>query len=103
MVSTRMTKHRKIAVGFIFGVVFAILPLVGLFGSDLVIHRAYVALGPSGINDPHRLSCIWHISVFLAGVCFALGPIGLVIFVISLVVLLRSRRAESSLRGNTAI
>jgi hypothetical protein len=92
--SERVSKGSNISLGFVVGALFTVAPLFGLIGTDVVAARAFRSLGPSGITRgwSHMLDSM----VFATGAGIVMCPIGIIILVVSVVALLKSRRAQSS-------
>src|SRR4051794_22972843 len=75
--------------GLIVGSLLTLAPFFGLAGSMLGMLGAFHELGPSGIGDPKAVSGHISLSLYSTAAGLILCPIGVVIFVLSLIVYAR--------------
>jgi biopolymer transport protein ExbB/TolQ len=85
-----MKKRHTFLIGMVLGAMLAFSPVFGLLGTVIPMAHAFSLLGHSGVADPKALS------VDIGGVLLSttmgvvLCPVGLVLFVVSLIFYLRT-------------
>jgi biopolymer transport protein ExbB/TolQ len=85
------TKRNLLMTGMIVGVLLTLSPLIGLFGTAVSMTKAFNSLASSGISDPEVVSQSIGMTLVPTALGVALLPIGIVLFVISLILFLRQR------------
>ena len=86
-----MNRNGKWIVGVVVGGILTCAPLFGLFGTAFGMARAFHALGRSGIADPRGVAAGVHASFIATAAGLLLCPIGVLLLVVSLVFLCRTR------------
>ena len=88
------TKRRLLITGIVIGSLLTLSPLIGLLGTVFGMTRAFKTLGSSGIADPQALSSDISVTLYSTAAGVFLLPVGIVVFVVSLVLFLRLRASS---------
>jgi biopolymer transport protein ExbB/TolQ len=87
-------KRNFLIAGMIIGSLLMVASVVGLIGTVFGITHAFNALGPSGIGDPGKVSADVGATLGSTVAGIVLFPIGVVVFTVSLILLLRQRASS---------